>query len=64
MFATYVHNKDPQESVSILHKTLDAGINVVDTTEAYSESELAGLPMPRQAMAFAITRPGVSCALH
>ena len=39
MFATAVGNKDPQESVRIIHKALDAGINLIDTADAYGDSE-------------------------
>jgi len=39
MFATSVGNKDPQDSVRIIHKALDAGINLVDTADAYGDSE-------------------------
>jgi aryl-alcohol dehydrogenase-like predicted oxidoreductase len=39
MFATQVGNPDPQDSVRIIHKALDAGINLVDTAEAYGDSE-------------------------
>src|SRR6201997_3611676 len=39
MFATSVGNSDPADSVRILHKALDAGINFVDTADAYGDSE-------------------------
>ena len=38
MFATQMGN-DPDESVQIIHKALDAGINLVDTADAYGDSE-------------------------
>ena len=38
MFATQMGN-DPDESVRIIHKALDAGINLVDTADAYGDSE-------------------------
>jgi len=39
MFATTVGNSDPADSARILHKALDAGINFVDTADAYGDSE-------------------------
>ncbi|MET7401259.1 aldo/keto reductase [Dactylosporangium sp. NPDC005572] len=39
MFATSVGNADPAESARVLHKALDAGINFVDTADAYGDSE-------------------------
>jgi aryl-alcohol dehydrogenase-like predicted oxidoreductase len=39
MFATSVGNADPEDSVRIIHKALDAGINFVDTADAYGDSE-------------------------
>jgi aryl-alcohol dehydrogenase-like predicted oxidoreductase len=39
MFATRVGNKDPEDSIRIIHKALDAGINLVDTADAYGDSE-------------------------
>src|ERR1700734_1019403 len=33
-------NPDSDESVRIIHKALDAGINFVDTSDAYGESEV------------------------
>jgi aryl-alcohol dehydrogenase-like predicted oxidoreductase len=39
MFATTVGNSDPADSARILHKALDAGINLVDTADAYGDSE-------------------------
>jgi aryl-alcohol dehydrogenase-like predicted oxidoreductase len=38
MFATRMGN-DPADSARIIHKALDAGINVVDTADAYGDSE-------------------------
>jgi aryl-alcohol dehydrogenase (NADP+) len=38
MFATSMGNA-PEESARIIHKALDAGINVVDTADAYGDSE-------------------------
>ena len=38
MFATSMGN-DPADSARIIHKALDAGINVVDTADAYGDSE-------------------------
>ncbi|WP_018548295.1 aldo/keto reductase [Streptomyces sp. LaPpAH-108] len=39
MFATSVGNPDPQDSARILHKALDAGINLIDTADVYGDSE-------------------------
>src|SRR3982751_1744800 len=38
MFATTMGNA-PEESARIIHKALDAGINVIDTADAYGDSE-------------------------
>jgi aryl-alcohol dehydrogenase-like predicted oxidoreductase len=38
MFATSMGNA-PEDSARIMHKALDAGINVVDTADAYGDSE-------------------------
>ena len=39
MFATRVGNPDPEDSIRIIRKGLDAGINLVDTADAYEDSE-------------------------
>ena len=39
MFATQVGNSDPEDSIRIIHKALDSGINLVDTADAYGDSE-------------------------
>jgi len=39
MFATRVGNPDPEDSIRIIHKALAAGINLVDTADAYGDSE-------------------------
>jgi aryl-alcohol dehydrogenase-like predicted oxidoreductase len=39
MFATRVGNTDPDDSIRVIHKALDAGINVVDTADVYGDSE-------------------------
>jgi aryl-alcohol dehydrogenase-like predicted oxidoreductase len=39
MFATQIGNPDPEDSIRIIHKALDAGINLVDTADAYADSE-------------------------
>jgi aryl-alcohol dehydrogenase-like predicted oxidoreductase len=39
MFATSVGNPDPADSARIIHKALDAGINLLDTADAYGDSE-------------------------
>ncbi|MFY9926533.1 MAG: aldo/keto reductase [Streptosporangiaceae bacterium] len=37
---THIGNPDHDDSVRIIHKALDAGINFVDTADAYGESEV------------------------
>jgi aryl-alcohol dehydrogenase-like predicted oxidoreductase len=37
---TPVGNPDPGDSARIIHKALDAGINVIDTSDTYGESEV------------------------
>lgn len=39
MFATSIGNPDHDDSVRIIHKALDAGINLVDTADTYGDSE-------------------------
>lgn len=39
MFATQVGNPDPRDSVQAIHKALDAGINLIDTSDVYGDSE-------------------------
>jgi aryl-alcohol dehydrogenase-like predicted oxidoreductase len=39
MFATQVGNADPEDSIRIIHKALDAGINLIDTADSYGDSE-------------------------
>ncbi|HTT90158.1 MAG TPA: aldo/keto reductase [Acidimicrobiales bacterium] len=39
MFATSVGNPDPDDSVRVIHKALDAGINLLDTADSYGDSE-------------------------
>ncbi|TSD46765.1 aldo/keto reductase [Rhodococcus sp. KBS0724] len=39
MFATAIGNPDQDDSIRIIHKALDAGINFVDTSDAYGDSE-------------------------
>src|ERR1700712_4759916 len=39
MFATRVGNPDPQDSIRVINKALDAGINLIDTADAYEDSE-------------------------
>jgi aryl-alcohol dehydrogenase-like predicted oxidoreductase len=39
MFATSVGNADPDDSARVIHKALDAGINLIDTADAYGDSE-------------------------
>ena len=38
MFATSIGNPDHDDSVRIIHKALDAGINLVDTADATTAS--------------------------
>jgi aryl-alcohol dehydrogenase-like predicted oxidoreductase len=37
---THIGNPDHDDSVRIIHKALDAGINFIDTADAYGESEV------------------------
>jgi aryl-alcohol dehydrogenase-like predicted oxidoreductase len=37
---TSIGNPDHDDSVRIIHKALDAGINFIDTADAYGESEV------------------------
>ncbi|MET8998801.1 aldo/keto reductase [Amycolatopsis sp. NPDC004169] len=39
MFATSFGNPDPDDSARMIHKALDAGINFLDTADAYGDSE-------------------------
>ena len=39
MLATSIGNPDPDDSARIIHKALDAGINFIDTADAYGDSE-------------------------
>jgi aryl-alcohol dehydrogenase-like predicted oxidoreductase len=39
MFATSVGNPDPDDSVRIIHKALDAGINLIDCADRYGDAE-------------------------
>jgi aryl-alcohol dehydrogenase-like predicted oxidoreductase len=39
MFATQVGNPDPEDSIRVIHKALDAGINLIDTSDVYGDSE-------------------------
>ncbi|MGW4641017.1 aldo/keto reductase [Sphaerisporangium sp. NPDC004334] len=39
MLATSIGNPDPDDSVRIIHKALDAGINFIDTADVYGDSE-------------------------
>lgn len=39
MFATTIGNPDADDSARIIHKALDAGINFIDTADAYGDSE-------------------------
>jgi aryl-alcohol dehydrogenase-like predicted oxidoreductase len=37
---TYIGNPDQDDSIRLIHRALDAGINFVDTSDAYGESEV------------------------
>jgi aryl-alcohol dehydrogenase-like predicted oxidoreductase len=39
MFATSIGYRDPDDSVRVIHKALDSGINLVDTADGYGDSE-------------------------
>ncbi|MEU0785660.1 aldo/keto reductase [Streptomyces sp. NPDC006173] len=39
MFASAVGNADHEDSIRVIHKALDAGINFIDTADAYGDSE-------------------------
>ncbi|MFG1872472.1 aldo/keto reductase [Micromonospora arborensis] len=39
MFATSVGNSDPEDSIRVIHKALDSGINLIDTSDVYGDSE-------------------------
>jgi aryl-alcohol dehydrogenase-like predicted oxidoreductase len=39
MFGAAIGNPDHDESIRIIHRALDAGINFVDTADAYSRGE-------------------------
>ena len=39
MFATQIGNPDPRDSIPVIRKALDAGINLIDTADAYGDSE-------------------------
>jgi aryl-alcohol dehydrogenase (NADP+) len=40
MLATEIGNSDPEDSIRMIHKALDAGINLIDTADAYGDSEV------------------------
>jgi len=37
---TYIGNADTDDSIRVVHRALDAGINFIDTADAYGESEV------------------------
>lgn len=39
MFASSISGAEPEDSVRVIHRALDAGINLVDTADAYGDSE-------------------------
>ncbi|HTU84042.1 MAG TPA: aldo/keto reductase [Solirubrobacteraceae bacterium] len=39
MLASSIGNPDPDDSIRIIHRALDAGINFLDTADAYGDSE-------------------------
>ncbi len=61
MFATQVGNPDPEDSIRIIHKALDAGINLVDTADAYGDSEEVRPRRRRDRQAVKITRLEQGC---
>jgi aryl-alcohol dehydrogenase-like predicted oxidoreductase len=40
MFATAIGNPDHDDSVRVIHKALDVGINFIDTADSYGDSEV------------------------
>ncbi len=62
MFATRIGNTDPEDSIRVIHRALDAGINLVDTADGYGDSEeIVGRAMKRRrehiVLATKFTRP-------
>jgi aryl-alcohol dehydrogenase-like predicted oxidoreductase len=61
--------KDHDESIRIIHRALDAGINFIDTADVYSggESEIivgeAGITLIQLAIAFVLRHPAVTAAI-
>ena len=50
MFATSMGN-DPGDSARIVHQAIDASINVIDTADAYGDSEeVVGKALPTAAL--------------
>ena len=39
MFGAAIGNPDPDDSIRVIHRALDAGINLVDTADVYSQGE-------------------------
>ena len=39
MFATQIGNPDPNDSIKIIHKAFDAGINLVDCADRYADAD-------------------------
>jgi aryl-alcohol dehydrogenase-like predicted oxidoreductase len=39
MFATSIGNPNQDDSIRVIHKALDAGINLIDTADSYGDSE-------------------------
>jgi aryl-alcohol dehydrogenase-like predicted oxidoreductase len=60
-----VGNPDHEDSVRIIHKALEAGINFIDTAveQIIPVAEQAGLKLTHMAVAFAISHPGVTSAI-
>ena len=70
-------NTDHEDSIRIIHRALDAGINVVDTADVCGGGESeeilgkalegrrgdAGLTMIELAIAFVVNHPGVTSAI-
>jgi aryl-alcohol dehydrogenase-like predicted oxidoreductase len=63
MFASSIGNADHADSVRVIHKALDAGINFIDTADTYGDSEevvgkaLAGGRRDNVVLATKVSRP-------
>jgi aryl-alcohol dehydrogenase-like predicted oxidoreductase len=61
MFGTW-GNTDERECTQIVHRALDEGINLIDTSDIYSDGQ-AGLPLLDMALAFTKAHPAVTSCL-